>query len=102
MLARSPEPGQVHMLVGEALKGSHETERAIGEFEIAHESPPTLLDVHFGLGYLYWKRKRYVDAEREFRAEIHNDPNHARSFAYLGDTLIKTAREDDEALIEVK
>jgi tetratricopeptide (TPR) repeat protein len=48
--------------------------------------------VHFGLGYLYWRQKRYRDAEREFRLELKNDPKHPQATAYLGDALMQSGR----------
>jgi hypothetical protein len=42
-------------------------------------------EVHFGLGYQYWKQQRYEDAKREFRAELAQQPQHPQSLLYLGD-----------------
>jgi len=46
-------------------------------------------NVHFGLGYLYWKMRQYDEAGTEFQSELANDPNHAQALAYLGDIEMK-------------
>jgi tetratricopeptide (TPR) repeat protein len=85
----------VHMLLGEALDASYRTADATAEFEAASKAGPTQPDVHFGLGYLYWKQKRYNDAEREFRKELKNNPKNAQATAYLGDVMMKDGRKQD-------
>jgi len=77
------------MLTGEALDGLYKTDDAIAEFETAEKLAPQEPNVHFGLGYLYWEKKRYADAEREFKAELALDPGHAQALAYLGDISLK-------------
>ena len=59
------------------------------EMESAVRVSPLEPNVHFALGYLLWKARRYDDAEREFRAELANDPAHARALAWLGDSILQ-------------
>ena len=49
-------------------------------------------EAHFGLGYLYWKQRRYEDAAREFEAELASQPQHAQALTYLGDAEMHTNR----------
>jgi tetratricopeptide (TPR) repeat protein len=95
LLNRDPNSVAVHMLLGEALDASYRTADATAEFEAASKAGPTQPDVHFGLGYLYWKQKRYNDAEREFRKELKNNPKNAQATAYLGDVMMKDGRKQD-------
>ena len=95
LLNHDPNSVAVHMLLGEALDASYRTDDAISEFEAAVKVAPTQPDVHFGLGYLYWKQKRYGEAEREFREELRSNPKHAQANAYLGDMLMKTGWKDE-------
>ena len=88
ILKTKPHSGATHMLMGEALNAMDRDDQAIVEFAAAAEASPKEPNVHFALGYLYWKQKDYEHAEREFRAELANDPDHAQSCAYLGDTLL--------------
>jgi Tfp pilus assembly protein PilF len=94
LLERDPDSAPVHMLLGEALDAGNREKEATDEFEAAAKSDPRQPEVHFGLGYLYWKQKRYQDAERQFRAEIANAPDHVLSLAYLGNIMLRDARAD--------
>ena len=47
------------------------------------------------MGYLYWKQKRYEDAEREFNLELKNNPNQDKALVYLGDVEMKAGRNAD-------
>jgi len=85
MLERDPDSPQVHMLLGEAYDALGNTDDAIAEFSIAAKSS-ALPDAHFGLGYLFWKAKRYQDAAAEFQRELSNDPKYYKALAYLGDS----------------
>ncbi len=85
----NPNSAQAHMLAGEAWDGMYEPERATAEFEAAEKVAPNEPNVHFGLGYLYWKQHRYADAEREFELELRNEPDYAQALGYLGDTEMR-------------
>jgi tetratricopeptide (TPR) repeat protein len=89
ILEQDPDSAAAHMLSGEALDGLGRTVEAIPEFEAAAKTAPQEPNVHFGLGYLYWKQHKYDEAQREFEAELHNDPAHAQALAYLGDLELK-------------
>jgi len=89
LLQRDANSPAAHMLLGEAFDADGRTADAVTEYEAAASAAPAQPDVHFGLGYLYWKQKRYAEAERHFRQEIKNDPQSAASMAYLGDIVMK-------------
>ena len=75
--------------MGEALDGLDKTQDALAEFQRAAEIAPKEPNLHFGVGFLYWKLNRYADAEREFNAELALDPQQAQALAYLGDIEFK-------------
>jgi len=86
------------MLNGEALDGLSRTPEAIAEFQAAAKVATQEPNVHFGLGYLYWKAHRYEEAKTEFNSELANDPAHAQSLVYLGDMAMKE-KHPAEALV---
>ena len=92
LLARDPDSAPVHVLLGEALDASNQTDAAIAEFQAAVKAPFVPLETHFGLGYLYWKQRRYEEARREFEAELAGQPQHAQALTYLGDTEMHSER----------
>jgi tetratricopeptide (TPR) repeat protein len=99
ILLANPDSAQAHMLAGEALDGMNETGKAIAEFQAAEKAAPTEPNVHFGLGYLFWKQHQYQQAADEFRKEILNEPMHAQALAYLGDSEMKLEHPADAEAI---
>lgn len=89
ILQLNPESAQADMLAGEAMDGLNDAEGAIRQFEAAVKAAPNEPNVHFGLGYLLWKRHSFPEAAEQFKQELANDPNHAQALAYLGDIDIK-------------
>ena len=89
ILEQDPDSAAVHMLSGEALDGLGRTVEAISEFEAAAKAAPREPNVHFGLGYLYWKQHKYDEAKAALEAELSIDPANAQALAYLGDVELK-------------
>jgi tetratricopeptide (TPR) repeat protein len=86
---RDPDSAAAHMLSGEALDGLGRSVEAVAEFQAAAQAAPRESNVHFGLGYLYWKQHKYDDAKTAFEDELSVDPAHAQALAYLGDIAMK-------------
>lgn len=95
VMERSPDSVTVHMLLGEANDGLDRTADAIREFEAAAASDPKQPNVHFGLGYLYWKDLLYDKAAEEFKREIEIGGSVEKSEAYLGDIALKQSKFDE-------
>lgn len=89
-----PDSAAAHILVGEALDGLGKTPEAITEFQKAVQVSPREPNVHFGLGFLYWKSHQYDQAKQEFETELTNDPGNAQALAYLGDTEMKSGNRE--------
>ena len=95
ILALNAESAEADMLAGEALDQMQDSDGAIKMFREAVAANPKEPDVHFGLGYLLWTQKRYPDALLQFQAELENDPNHAQSLVYLGDSYLQLNNPSD-------
>ena len=94
LLGHNPDSAETHILTGEALDGLSRTEEAIAELETAAKISPRLPNVHFGLGYLYWKTQQYERAKKEFDLELEIDSASAQALAYLGDIEWKNDRPE--------
>jgi tetratricopeptide (TPR) repeat protein len=94
ILALNAESAEADMLVGEAYDELKNDEGALTEFQAAVRAGPTAPNVHFGYGYLLWKALKFDEAEREFRSELANNPEHPLALAYLGDTEMRRNRSD--------
>jgi tetratricopeptide (TPR) repeat protein len=95
ILQQNPDSAAGHILFGEALDGLQKTPEAIAEFQAAAKIAPREPDVHFGLGYLYWKAKQYDEAKKAFEVELALDPTHALALAYLGDIALKNSEVEN-------
>ena len=69
--------------------GFERVPEAIAEFQAAAKVSPREPNLHFGLGYLYWRSHQYDEAKREFETELALDPNNAQALTYLGDIEMK-------------
>ena len=88
ILLLNAESAEADMLAGEALDELKDASGAIEQFRAAVAADPRMPDVHFGLGYLLWSKRRYAEAAPEFQAELDNNPNHAQALTYLADSEI--------------
>jgi tetratricopeptide (TPR) repeat protein len=86
ILILNAESAEADMLAGEALDELKDRPGAIKQFRAAIKANPNELDAHFGLGYLLWTQRQYVEAATEFQAEIANNPTQYQSQLYLADT----------------
>jgi tetratricopeptide (TPR) repeat protein len=94
LLRSQPDSAAAHILVGEALDGLDKTSEAIAEFEKAAKVSPREPNVHFGLGFLYWKSHEYEKAKLAFETELRHDPDNAEALAYLGDTEMELGNRE--------
>ena len=89
------ESAEADMLAGEAYDEMKNDAGAIEQFRAAVKADPKMPNAHFGYGYLLWRQLKFEEAEREFKAELSNTPEHASALAYLGDTEIHLGRPED-------
>jgi tetratricopeptide (TPR) repeat protein len=95
ILTLNSESAEADMLAGEALDEMKDNEGSTKMFRAAVAANPKEPDVHFGLGYLLWTQKQYPEAASEFQAELANDPAHAQSMLYLGDTELQLNKPEE-------
>jgi len=95
ILTLNAESAEADMLAGEALDEMKDNEGSTKMFRAAVAANPREPNVHFGLGYLLWTQKQYPEAEKEFQAELANDPAHAQATLYLGDTYLQLNKPEE-------
>lgn len=95
ILTLNAESAEADMLAGEALDEMKDNEGSTKMFRAAVKANPKEPNVHFGLGYLLWTQKQYPEALSEFQAELANDPDHAQSLLYLGDTYLQLNKAEE-------
>jgi len=67
-------------------------QRAFVSFQKAIQANPANRDAHFTLGHVYFLRKEYSNAEREFRTCVELNPQDGEALNYLGRTLTFMSR----------
>jgi tetratricopeptide (TPR) repeat protein len=95
ILTLNAESAEADMLAGEAYDELKNDAGAITEFEAAVKADPKMPDVQFGYGYLLWRVLKFDQAEKAFRSELANNPEHPLALAYLGDTEIRLNRSGE-------
>ena len=89
ILALNPDSAEADMVAGEALDEMKDNEGSTKMFRAAVKADPNFPNANFGLGYLLWTQKKYPEAEKEFRAELANHPDHLQAKLYLADTEVQ-------------
>ncbi len=79
-------------MLGEAYDVATQPRQAREEFKQAIAATPRAPQLHFLLGYRYWRLKRYAEAVVPFEEEVHISPNFAPSYFYLGDIALKQGK----------
>jgi tetratricopeptide (TPR) repeat protein len=95
ILTLNAESAEADMLAGEAYDELKNDAGAIAEFQAAVKADPKMPDVQFGYGYLLWRVLKFDEAEKAFRSELANNPEHPLALAYLGDTEIRLHRSGE-------
>ena len=70
----------------------NDQQRAFVSFQKAIQTNPANRDAHYTLGHVYFFRKEYPNAEREFRTCVELNPHDGEALNYLGRTLIFLSR----------
>jgi tetratricopeptide (TPR) repeat protein len=97
ILIFNPESAEADMLAGEAYDEMKNEPRAIEQFQAAVKADPKEPNVHFGYGYLLWRVLKFDEAEKEFRSELANNPEHALALTYLADAEIHLNHSEEAA-----
>ena len=83
-----PNSPWVRILRGQARDGLGEYKKAIAEFESARQQLPADATVRFSLGFMYWKVRRFGEAESELHETLRLDPRFEEAKYYLADTYL--------------
>ena len=67
-------------------------QRAFVAFQQAIQLNPQNFDAHYALGSIYFQRREFPLAEREFRISVQLNPNSGEALNYLGRTLANLSR----------
>lgn len=88
------DSAEANMLAGQAYDEMKNEAGAVEQFRAAVKADPRLPNVHFGYGYLLWRQLKFEEAGQEFKAELANNPKHAQSLTFLGDSEMHLGHPD--------
>jgi tetratricopeptide (TPR) repeat protein len=91
------DSAELHFFVGKAYLQHADTERAIGELEIAAKSDPKLPFVHYFLGVAYRKRRDAERARAEFQQDMKIEPDVPFNYDQLGAVYAELQEYDNAA-----
>lgn len=94
VLTRNPQQVEAHVLLGNALSGLSDLERAVAEIEEALHLDPTRPGTLTTLGALELARGRRKEAEEAFKKAVTVDAKSSRTRLALGNFYLVTERHD--------
>lgn len=90
-----------HEISGEVMESMKNFDGALIEYKKAVEIAPMQAGTHFALGNAYWSLAKWADANREFQAELVNDPSNCTAQWKIGNSLLEQHENPEEALANV-
>jgi tetratricopeptide (TPR) repeat protein len=91
----------VHEISGEIMESMKNFDGAVLEYQKAVALAPQQPGVHYLLGNAYWSIQSWDQANREFYAELTNDPNNCMAHWKLGNILLEQHLSPEEALVNI-
>ena len=79
---------RVHQLMGDLGAARNDDAKAIEEYQAAIALRPTLPNLHYSLGHIFWKDLKVPEARAEFESELKINPRHPGALNELGDTYL--------------
>jgi len=101
MKAIDPDSEIVHEISGEIMESMKNYDGALLEYKKAAEKAPQKSGVHYKLGNVYWTIGQWDEANREFEAELTNDPYNCNAQALLADILISQKMQFEDGLTQL-
>jgi tetratricopeptide (TPR) repeat protein len=98
MNAINPDSELVHEMSGEIMESMKNYDGALLEYRKAAQLAPRKPGIHYKLGNVYWTLSQFDAANKEFEAELANDPQNCRAQALIGDILIDQRMKFEEGL----
>jgi tetratricopeptide (TPR) repeat protein len=85
---------RMHQLMGDLAAARNDNEKAIEEYRAAIVLKPSLPNLHYSLGHVFWKDLKVPETRAEFEAELKINPRHPGALNELGDTYLLEHQAD--------
>jgi tetratricopeptide (TPR) repeat protein len=84
MIDIDPDSYRVHRLAGEQHEDNTEYEKALESYRLALQKGPRTRGLRYAIGNVYWKTRRYAEAEKWLLEELASNPHHTLAHYRLG------------------
>lgn len=95
-----PDSVVAHEITGEIDESMHNYDLALVEYKKAIDMAPNQPGTHMHMGDAFWNMSKWESAQKEFRAEIMNDPNNCLAHWKLANAILEGNGSNDDALAE--
>jgi len=89
----APDSAAAHELLGKSLESRGKLMEALAEYRYALEKGPAIPGLHFLIGNLEWKLRKFNAAEAELLRELNLNPHHAEANLRMGQILLVVQRD---------
>ncbi len=97
--AIDPNSVTAHEITGEIDESMHNYDGALAEYNKAVQLAPDQPGAHYHLGNAFWLQGKWESAQKEFQAELRNDPANCTTQWKLGNSLLAENKAPSEAII---
>jgi predicted Zn-dependent protease len=96
-----PNSVYAHEVAGEIDASMHNYDGALVEYRKAIAQAPEQPGVHMHMADAFWAMNQWDAAEKEYAAELANDPNNCEAHWKLGDSLVEANAAPEDALTQL-
>ena len=86
--AINPNSVTAHEIAGEIDESMHNYDGALAEYNKAVQLAPDQPGTHYHVGNAFWLEGKWEPAQKEFQAELRNDPENCTTAWKLGNSLL--------------
>lgn len=83
-----PNSYRMRQLMGDLAAARNDDPKAVEEYQAAIALRPSLPNLHYSLGHVFWKEMKVPETRVEFEAELKINPRHPGALNELGDTYL--------------
>ena len=91
---RAPDSYRIDQLAAERLEKNTEYEKALAVYERVFAKQPAAGGVCYALGNVYWKMRRFEEAETWLRGELETNPHHSSAHFRLGNLYVDQGKAE--------
>jgi tetratricopeptide (TPR) repeat protein len=101
LIQHDPDSVLAHEIKGEEYENINDFDGALVEYKKAVDLDPHQPGTHFHLANAFWIIGKWPQAQKEFAAELENDPTSCAARWKMADSMLEAKEPADPALVEL-